>query len=633
MSNKRSSVGETAGVGKGSPQREKAPLRFFLCSDIGCSGSEGGTGSDAVYSEFLRLLDLRLGKRKGSGGAPSSSPAAPPFEIHRTGCKGLCTEGPVLEVYPEGTLYFRVRPEDVEPILEASEKGELYNKRLYRDKERKEFLPSPESIPFYKGQKKVVLGANGRVRPDSVSDYVDLGGFSALQKALTMEPAAIVEVVEHSGLRGRGGGGFPTGKKWRSVMEEAEPVHYIICNGDEGDPGAFMDRSLMQGAPFQILEGLIIGGYAVGAGEGFIYVRDEYPAAVENLKKAIHIAEEQGYLGKNILGSGFDFSIAIKRGAGAFVCGESSALMRSIEGKIGEPNEKYIHASERGLWDKPTVLNNVETFANIPWIINHGAEEFRKMGTESSPGTKVFCLVGKVKNAGLVEVEMGTPIRTVVEEIGGGISKGRLLKAVQTGGPSGGCIPASYGDTPIDFDSLDSLGSMMGSGGLIVMDEHDCMVEVARYFTKFLVEESCGKCTPCREGLVHILSILERITAGEGKRGDIELLEELGEYVADSSLCGLGKSAANPLLSTIRYFREEYLDHIQNGHCTAGVCKGLTTFYIDSSACTMCRLCVKACPADAIIEDEAEGTLTIDQTLCIRCGECRNVCLFGAVKW
>jgi NADH-quinone oxidoreductase subunit F len=596
-------------------EKHSEPIRFFLCGDIGCSG----TGSKAVYEEFRRLLSRR----------PASSV---PMQVHLTGCKGLCTAGPVLEVSPEGTHYFRVTPEDAAPIIEAAERGERYEKRLYRDPESKERLPLPDSIPFYAGQKKIALAANGRVRPESLEDYLELGGFTALRKALEMQPEEIVAEVEAAGLRGRGGGGFPAGRKWRSVFEEEEPVRYLICNGDEGDPGAFMDRSLMQGAPFQILEGMIIGALAVGARQGYIYVRDEYPLAIKNLEAAISSAEEAGYLGRGILDSDAEFTVTIKRGAGAFVCGESSALMRSIEGKLGEPNEKYIHASERGLGDKPTVLNNVETFANVPYIINRGAGAFRSMGTEGSPGTKVFCLVGKVKNAGLVEVELGTSLRNVVEEIGGGITAGRPFKAVQTGGPSGGCIPASLADTPIDFDSLDELGSMMGSGGLIVMDVHDCMVEVARYFTNFLVEESCGTCTPCREGLIQILGILERITKGEGRREDIELLEELGEYVNDSSLCGLGKSAATPLLSTIRYFRDEYRDHIENGHCTAGVCKALTTFTIDTGACTKCNLCIKVCPTEAIRTDEREN-LYIDQELCIRCGECREVCRFGAVTW
>ena len=595
-----------------------ADVTFYLCGDIGCRGA----GSDAVYAEFQRQLKEHMQRNKRK------------MEIRLTGCKGLCTEGPVIEVQPQGTYYFKVQPEDVAFIIEAVEKGELYEKRLFRDRQKKEYLPVPGKIPFYAGQKKVVLAANGRIRPDSLEDYLSLNGFEGLKKALRMEPDQVIQVIEESGLRGRGGGGFPTGKKWRSVYQHRdESVHYLICNGDEGDPGAFMDRSLMQGAPLQILEGMIIGAYAVGAEEGFIYVRDEYPLAIQNLEKAIQIVEKAGYLGKNILGSGFDFHITIKRGAGAFVCGESSALMRSIEGKLGEPNEKYIHASEKGLWDKPTVLNNVETFASVPYIITHGAKAYRKMGTDTSPGTKVFCLVGKVKNAGLIEVELGSTIEEVVEGIGGGIIADRKFKAIQSGGPSGGCIPAEYKKTPLDFEALNELGSMMGSGGLIVMDEHDCMVEVARYFTKFLVEESCGKCTPCREGLVHILGILERITRGEGKMEDLDLLKELGEYVADSSLCGLGKSAANPLLSTMRYFKDEYIDHIQNRHCSAGVCKDLTTFTIDNEACTLCRLCIKTCPVEAIHEDTASKTLHIDQDACIRCGECRSVCLFNAVKW
>ncbi len=592
-------------------------LSFYLCGDIGCSG----TGSDQVYDEFQRQRRARTTKQES------------PFAVYRTGCKGLCSKGPVLEVLPEGTYYFNVKAEDVGPIIDSALNGKLYQKRLYSDPNKKTQLSAAEEIPFYAGQKKLVLAAMGRVRPESLEDYQALGGFQALGKALKMQAKDVVSVIENSGLRGRGGGGFSTGKKWRSVFEQDEPIRYLICNGDEGDPGAFMDRSLMQGAPYQILEGMIIAAYAVGAHEGFIYVRDEYPLAIENLTRALSVLESEGLLGRDILSSGFDLNISIKRGAGAFVCGESSALMRSIEGKLGEPNEKYIHASERGLWGKPTVVNNVETFANIPFILNNGADSFRSTGTKKNPGTKVFCLVGKVKNAGLVEVELGTTIADVVEKIGGGMHADRSFKAVQTGGPSGGCIPASLAETPVDFDSLDKLGSMMGSGGLIIMDEFDCMVELARYFTNFLVQESCGKCTPCREGLIQILRILERITEGRGRMKDLDTLAELGDYVTDGSLCGLGKSAANPLLSTLRYFRDEYIDHIRNAHCSAGVCKPLTAFTIDPEACTKCRLCIKACPVDAISEKTPGGRIVIDQELCIRCGECRNVCLFNAVKW
>src|SRR6056297_177647 len=584
-------------------------VRFLICNDIGCQG----TGSLELLKEFERLKEDW-------------------FEIETTGCKGLCAQGPVVEVSPDQIMYFNVKAEDVTKLIAHTKEGKVYEPRLYRYKESKKYVSYAQDIPFYQHQKRIVLGVNGQIDPLSLDEYRQYAsGYQGLKKALTLEPSEIIDEIVASGLRGRGGGGFSTGKKWKSVGEEHEPVHYLICNGDEGDPGAFMDRSVMQGCPFMILEGMTIGAYAVGAHRGFIYVRDEYPIAIDHLRRAIKSATEKGLLGNNILGSGFDFTIEIKRGAGAFVCGESSALMRSIEGKIGEPNEKYIHASERGLWEKPTVLNNVETFATVPTILREGAQQFRTRGTEKSPGTKIFSLVGKIKNAGLIEVELGTSISTILYDIGGGILRDRPFKAIQTGGPSGGCIPAEYVDTPVDFDSLTELGSMMGSGGMIIMDDHDCMVEVARYYTGFLVEESCGKCTPCREGLLQILDILNRITEGRGERKDLKTLEELGNYVAESSLCGLGKSAANPLLSTLRYFKEEYLDHIDNKHCTAGVCKDLTSFHIDREKCTACGLCVKVCPVDAIMVQDK--LYSIDQETCIRCGECRNACRFEAITW
>ena len=581
-------------MGKSSDRK----VRFLVCNDIGCQG----TGNREVLKAFAEQKEDW-------------------FEVVPTGCKGLCAQGPVVEVSPGETVYFKVRPKDVPEIIAAAGRNEVYGSGQ-----------EASEIPFFKYQKKIVLAVNGQIDPLSLDEYRDLAaGYLGLKKAFSMQPAGIIEMITAAGLRGRGGGGFSTGKKWKSVGEQPEPVHYLICNGDEGDPGAFMDRSVMQGCPFMILEGMTIGAYAVGAHEGFIYVRDEYPIAIDHLRKAIEAARESNLLGKNILDSGFDFDITIKRGAGAFVCGESSALMRSIEGKIGEPNEKYIHASERGLWGKPTVLNNVETFATVPFIVREGAQEFRKMGTEESPGTKIFSLVGKIRNAGLIEVELGTPISTIINDIGGGIIADRPFKAVQTGGPSGGCIPAELINTPVDFDSLTDLGSMMGSGGLIVMDDCDCMVEVARYYTNFLVEESCGKCTPCREGLLQILGILERITRGEGVMEDLNTLEELGPYVAESSLCGLGKSAANPLLSTLRFFRDEYVEHIKHRRCPAGICKELTTFRIDLSKCTACGLCARVCPVDAVrVED---GSYRLDTEKCIRCGECRNVCRFEAVVW
>jgi NADH-quinone oxidoreductase subunit F len=584
-------------------------IRFLVCNDIGCQG----LGNHGILKEFEERLEDW-------------------FELRPTGCKGLCARGPIVEVQPSGVVYFEVKPKDVPLILEKTRAGEVYENRLYRDPKTRERIAHLEGVPFYHGQKRVVLGVSGAIEALSLDEYRErANGYSGLAKALALKPEEVVDIIAASGLRGRGGGGFPTGKKWRSVQSQPETIRYIICNGDEGDPGAFMDRSVMQGAPFLVIEGMSIGAYAVGAHEGFIYVRDEYPIAIDHLSRALDIARREGFLGRDILGSGFDFDISIKRGAGAFVCGESSALMRSIEGKIGEPNEKYIHASERGLWDKPTVLNNVETFATVPFILRRGADWFRSLGTESSPGTKIFSLVGKIKNTGLIEVEMGTSISTIVNEIGGGIPHGRPFKAVQTGGPSGGCIPASHADTAVDFDSLTELGSMIGSGGMIVMDDHDCMVEVARYYTAFLVEESCGKCTPCREGLRQILSILERITHGEGQKEDLATLRELGEYVTESSLCGLGKSAANPLLSTLRYFEEEYLDHIEHKHCTAGVCKNLTNFRIDQDSCTSCGLCLQVCPADAIMVNE--NRYSIDAASCVTCGECRNVCRFDAVVW
>ncbi len=580
---------------------------FLLCGDIGCVGY----GSQAVYDQFVKLQ-------------------ADWFEIRFTGCQGFCAAGPVLTVQPGNNFYHNVKAPDVPEIIEATKNGWLVERLLYSPPGVKQTCVKVEEVPFYQKQKKIALRANGQIKPDSLDDYLALGGYDGLKKALTLPPETIIEAIEHSGLRGRGGGGFATGRKWKSVFQADEPTRYIICNGDEGDPGAFMDRSLMQGAPHAVLEGIIIGAYAIGARQGYIYVRDEYPQAVKHLQQAIDDAGNRGFLGDNILESGFDCEITIKRGAGAFVCGESSALMRSIEGKIGEPNEKYIHASERGLWGKPTVLNNVETFANVPYIILNGADAFRQMGTEESPGTKVFCLVGKVKNAGLIEVEMGTTLREVIFEIGGGIIKNRPFKAVQTGGPSGGCIPAEHLDTPIDFDSLTALGSMMGSGGMIVMDDWDCTVEVARYFTKFLIEESCGKCAPCREGLVQMDAILERITHGRGQADDLDRLRELGEYVATSSLCGLGKSAPNPLLSTLRYFEAEYREHIEQHRCPAGVCKALTTFTIAQERCTQCGACFRACPVNAIVQNEGYH---IDPERCITCGECRAVCNFNAVQW
>ena len=488
-----------------------------------------------------------------------------------------------------------------------------------------------EQIPFYKSQKRIVLAGNGVLDPTRIEDYIAAGGYSALAKALgSMKPEEIVDEVERSGLRGRGGGGFLTARKWRSCREAKGKIRYVICNGDEGDPGAFMDRSIMEGNPHCVLEGMIIGAYAIGAAHGYIYVRNEYPLAVEHLTMAVSQAREYGLLGKHILGGGHSFDIRINRGGGAFVCGESTALMASLEGRAGEPRAKYVHTVESGLREKPTNLNNVETWANIPAIVQNGGEWFASVGTEKSKGTKVFSLVGKVTNTGLVEVPMGMTLRQIVEQIGGGVKDGKAFKAVQTGGPSGGCIPAEHLDTPVDFDELTRLGSMMGSGGMIVMDEDTCMVNIAQYFIRFLKDESCGKCTPCREGLAQMLHILDGISHGEGKEGDIQRLTELGTLLEGAALCALGKTAAYPVLSTIRYFRDEYEKHITEGRCPAKVCRGLFSYEIDAEACKACGICKKGCPVDAIVGEKKQPH-EIEQEKCTKCGACFDKCPFGAV--
>ena len=561
-------------------------------------------------------------------------------ELKMSGCHGFCERGPIVVIEPEGIFYQRVgrrnKEKDAEDLVELTlRQGKIVDRFVYQEPSTKEKITDYFKIPFYAKQKRIVLRNNGIIDPTNIEDYIACGGYSALVKALEMAPEEIIEWVKRSGLRGRGGGGFPTGRKWESCRNASGNIKYILCNGDEGDPGAFMDRSIMEGDPHSVLEGMIIGAYAISSGvapaQGYIYVRHEYPLAVKNLSIAIQQAREYGFLGKDILGSGFSFDIRINRGGGAFVCGESSALMRSLEGKAGEPRAKYIHATEKGLWGQPTNLNNVETWTCIPEIINKGPEWFASIGTEGSKGTKVFSLVGKVNNTGLVEVPMGITLREMVFEIGGGIKGGKKFKAVQTGGPSGGVIPESLLDLPVDFDELTKVGSMMGSGGMIVMDENDCMVDVARYFVKFLEEESCGKCVPCREGLRRMREILERICQGKGREGDIELLEELGEAMKLGSLCGLGQTAANPVLSTIRYFREEYEAHIKKKKCPAGVCIDLITYSIDPKKCTGCHLCAMRCPTGA-----AKGTKKkphkIDTKLCIKCGICYDVCKFDAVK-
>jgi len=556
-------------------------------------------------------------------------------EVRTTGCHGFCERGPLVVVHPKGIFYQQVKIEDVPEIIsETMLKGNVVEKLLYVNPGTEEKLIHESDVPFYAKQQRLIFGNNGHIDPTSIEDYIALGGYAALSKALSsMKPQQIIDEVTKSGLRGRGGGGFPTGRKWQSTRdaESEDGVRYVICNADEGDPGAYMDRSLVEGNPHSILEGMVIGAYAIGANQGYIYIRHEYPLAVVNVKKAIEQAEEYGLLGDNILGTGFSFSITIVKGGGAFVCGESTALMASLEGKPGDPRAKYIHTSEKGLWDKPTNLNNVETWANVPWIIDKGADWYSKIGTDGSKGTKVFSLVGKINNTGLVEVPMGIRLKEIIYDIGGGIPEGKKFKAVQTGGPSGGCIPESLLDLPVDFDELDKVGSMMGSGGMIVMDETNCMVDIAKYFIALLVGESCGKCVPCREGLKRILEILTAITEGRGKDGDIETLERLCSTLYDSALCALGGTAPNPVMTTLKYFRDEYDAHIKDKKCPAGVCKELITYSIDEEACTGCQRCVKECPTEAIASQGKKEPVSLDPAKCIKCGSCYDVCKFNAV--
>jgi len=554
-------------------------------------------------------------------------------DVIATGCLGFCEKGPMVVIHPDKYFYQSVKVADVPEIVSKTvAKGEVISRLLYRHPETKKTMFREEDMPFYKKQLRVVFGSNGMIDPTKIDDYLVINGYQALGKVLSeMTPEGVINEVKKAGLRGRGGGGFHTAVKWEGVRKAAGEPKYVIANGDEGDPGAYMDRSLMEGNPHSIIEGMIIGGYAVGANEGYIYVRNEYPLAVTHLNIAIEAAREAGLLGKNILGTDFSFDIHINKGAGAFVCGESSALFASIEGRAGEPRAKYVHAVEKGLWDKPTVLNNVETWANVPLIINRGADWYSSIGTEGSKGTKIFSLVGKIRNTGLIEVPMGTTLYEIIYDMGGGITNGRKFKAVQTGGPSGGCIPESLLDIPVDFDKLYEVGSMMGSGGMIVMDDKSCMVDVARYFLAFLKEESCGKCVPCREGVRRMSDILEDICAGKGTEGDINLLEDMSQAIADGSLCALGGSAPNPVLSTIKYFREEYEAHIKDHRCPAGVCKALITYSIDPEKCTGCGLCIKVCPTQAT-SGEKKKAHTIDKDKCTRCGACIESCKFEAIN-
>ena len=553
--------------------------------------------------------------------------------VVKTGCHGLCAEGPVMIVYPEAVFYSKVRPEDVEEIVsEHLLKGRIVERLVYHEAQAPEGIKSLNETTFYKKQHRIALRNCGVINPESIDEYIGTGGYEALGKVLTeMTPDEVIQTILDSGLRGRGGAGFPTGLKWRFTSGNRGNVQkYVCCNADEGDPGAFMDRSVLEGDPHVVLEAMAIAGYAIGADQGYIYVRAEYPIAVERLQIAINQAREYGLLGKNIFESGFDFDIELRLGAGAFVCGEETALMTSIEGNRGEPRPRPPFPAVKGLFASPTILNNVETWANIPQIIINGPKWFASMGTEKSKGTKVFALGGKINNTGLVEIPMGTTLRTVIEDIGGGIPNGKKFKAAQTGGPSGGCIPAEHFDIPIDYDNLISIGSMMGSGGLIVMDEDTCMVDIAKFFLQFTVDESCGKCTPCRVGTKRLLELLEKITDGRGTLEDIDKMEELCYYIKDNALCGLGQTAPNPVLSTLRYFRDEYIEHVVNKRCPAGVCKKLITYKIDPVKCKGCTLCARNCPVDAI-EGQVKVAHSIDTSKCVKCGTCIDKCRFGAI--
>ena len=586
----------------------------LVCGGTGCTSS----GSQQIM-ETLKEEIKKAGLEKE-------------VSLVQTGCHGLCALGPIMIVYPDASFYSMVKVEDIPEIVqEHLLKGRVVTRLLYQETVTPAGVKALIDTDFYKKQHRIALRNCGIINPEVIEEYIGTGGYAALGKVLTeMTPDDVIQCLLDSGLRGRGGGGFPTGLKWKLAKQNDADQKYVCCNADEGDPGAFMDRSVLEGDPHAVLEAMAIAGYAIGANQGYIYVRAEYPIAVERLKIAISQAREMELLGKDIFGSGFDFDIDLRLGAGAFVCGEETALMTSIEGNRGEPRPRPPFPAQKGLFGKPTILNNVETYANIPQIILNGPEWFSSMGTEKSKGTKVFALGGKIHNTGLVEIPMGTTLREVIEEIGGGIPNGKKFKAAQTGGPSGGCIPAEHFDIPIDYDNLISIGSMMGSGGLIVMDETDCMVDIAKFFLEFTVEESCGKCTPCRIGTKRMLEILTKITKGTATMEDLDKLEELCYYVKENSACGLGQTAPNPVLSTLRYFRDEYEAHIKEKRCPAGVCKALLSYHIDADKCKGCTLCARNCPVGAII-GSVKNPHIIDTDKCVKCGACMEKCKFGAI--
>ncbi len=587
---------------------------ILCCGGTGCTSS----GCDAIINEMEAQLAANGLEKE--------------FKIVKTGCFGLCALGPVMIVYPEGAFYSRVTTEDVKEIVEEHLlKGRVVKRLLYAETVEEDTIKSLNEVDFYKKQMRVALRNCGVINPEDIEEYIGVDGYQALGKVLTeMKPEEVIDIIKASGLRGRGGGGFPSGLKWEFTAKAQGDQKYVACNADEGDPGAFMDRSILEGDPHAVIEAMAIAGYAVGANQGYIYIRAEYPIAVKRLGIAIAQAREYGLLGKNIFDSGFDFDLEIRLGAGAFVCGEETALITSIEGKRGEPRPRPPFPAVKGLWGKPTLLNNVETYANITQIILNGAEWFQSIGTEKSKGTKVFALGGKINNTGLVEIPMGTTLREIVEDIGGGIPNGKKFKAAQTGGPSGGCIPAHLMDTPIDYDSLIQIGSMMGSGGLIVMDEDNCMVDIAKFFLEFTVDESCGKCTPCRVGTKRLYELLEKITSGNGTMEDLDKMEELCYSIKSTALCGLGQTAPNPVLSTLKYFRDEYEAHVRDKVCPAGVCKKLVKYSIEADKCKGCSLCARKCPVGAI-SGEIKSPFTIDSEKCIKCGVCMDNCKFGAI--